>query len=65
MVGFGRPGVDLHRVLQSQNQELDPLIFYWENKHLNEQAGRHKEAKGQFFGPVHAAWLKLICSDDS
>lgn len=27
VVRFGRPSVDLHRVLQGQNQELDPLVL--------------------------------------
>ena len=32
MVRFGSPGIDLHRVLQSQDQELDPFIFHWETQ---------------------------------
>ena len=27
MVGFGRPGVDLHLVTKSDHQELDPLVL--------------------------------------
>lgn len=32
VVGLGRPGVDLHRVLQSQDQEFNPLVFHWRTK---------------------------------
>lgn len=28
VVGFGSPGIDFHRVLQSNHQELNPLVFY-------------------------------------
>lgn len=31
VVRFRSPGVDFHRVLQSNHQKLDPLIFHWKH----------------------------------
>lgn len=31
VVGFGSPGIDFNRVLQSNDQELNPLVFYWKH----------------------------------
>jgi hypothetical protein len=29
VVGFGSPGINLHGVLQGNDQELNPFIFHW------------------------------------
>lgn len=47
MVGLGCPSVDLHRVLQSQNQEFDPFIFHWGNKNLNKSLKNSMITTGQ------------------